>query len=228
MATSNVSVLTSFLTAPKALNLPSSLATQRNRTKKDLENLVAQLEESIATEVAQREGLANELQAAMDNIAQLKAAAIAAAATHERAMFEAIAKANAANAAATAATAAAAAAAAAADGPPVPRPTGNVRHLQEWSGLSKEDYRAVQRTIRNLVIIANLDWTDDFRRQNAENLARLYRAAREEHPVLKRFQNNWLTAELAKQFLQNKCKHAVKQGYVDRASIRTGTRRARR
>ncbi|KAI0763489.1 hypothetical protein BD413DRAFT_582814 [Trametes elegans] len=35
---------------------------------------------------------------------------------------------------------------------------------------------SMQRTIRSLVIMADLDWTEDFHRQNAENLARLYRA----------------------------------------------------
>ena len=93
-----------------------------------------------------------------------------------------------------------------------------------------------------------IDVTQDFRRHPAEDLARVYRAvsypvvavmlirlthllcaqAREAHPVLKRYENNWLTAELAKQFLQNRRKHAVRQGYIDRGNLKTSARSRRR
>lgn len=39
-----------------------------------------------------------------------------------------------------------------------------------------------------------------------------------------RFQNNWVTAELAKQFLQNRRKHAVRKGYIDRNTLKTSAR----
>lgn len=75
----------------------------------------------------------------MDNIARLEAAATAAATTHAEAMAAAVAH----------------AAAAAAPRPVEPerepamaivnRPTGGqIRHLQELSGLSRADYKAVQ------------------------------------------------------------------------------------
>ncbi len=41
-----------------------------------------------------------------------------------------------------------------------------------------------QRTIRSLVVRAQLDWTEDFRRQDSERLATLFRAARTYPPVL--------------------------------------------
>ncbi|KAI0645016.1 hypothetical protein C8Q79DRAFT_969142 [Trametes meyenii] len=56
----------------------------------------------------------------------------------------------------------------------------------------------------------------------------LFKQAADDHPILKRFQNSWLTAELAKQYLQNKRRHAVKRGYIDRAQIKTARRGARR
>ncbi|KAH9889498.1 hypothetical protein C8Q73DRAFT_161502 [Cubamyces lactineus] len=181
-----------------------------------------------------REAMNHELQSARENIAQLQAAAVAAAAAREEAVAAAAAAQEMAVAAAVAeaqqAAAAAAAAAAMAGGmqndlPPVPKPTGrNLRGLEALSGMTRADYKAVQRSIRNLVVMANLDWKEDFRRQNAENLARLYRVARDEHPILRRFQNSWLTAELVKQFLQNKRKYAVKQGYIDRESLKTARR----
>lgn len=39
-------------------------------------------------------------------------------------------------------------------------------------------HNSFQRTIRSLVIRAVLDWTDDFRHQDAEKMATLFRAVR--------------------------------------------------
>ncbi|KAJ2985602.1 hypothetical protein NUW54_g10099 [Trametes sanguinea] len=80
--------------------------------------------------------------------------------------------------------------------------------------VSHEDYAEIQRTIRSLVIRSQLDWTDDFRRQDADKMANLFRAARKAHPVLRRYVNNWATAAIARQYMQNKRKHAYKQGYI--------------
>ncbi|KAI0326295.1 hypothetical protein GY45DRAFT_1363980 [Cubamyces sp. BRFM 1775] len=206
-----------------------------NMLKKDLEIMVTRLEESLNEGREERDRLQADLQSARDTIQELEAAMATAATTHEEAMAAALAAAERAEqAAATAAARATAerahAQANAADAereaaaPPIPKPSGAMRGLEALSGLSRQDYMAVQRTIRNLVVIANLDWKEDFRRQNAESLARLYRAARDQHPILKRFQNSWLTAALAKQFLQNKRKHAVKNGYIDRDSLKTARR----
>lgn len=94
--------------------------------------------------ISERTGIAGELKAALDDIARLRAAAAAAAADHEQALAAAQAQADAAAAAATAAFAAAAGPGAAANAPPVPKRTGGVRYLRNLSGLSKEDYQAVQ------------------------------------------------------------------------------------
>ncbi|KAI0643488.1 hypothetical protein C8Q79DRAFT_979272, partial [Trametes meyenii] len=57
---------------------------------------------------------------------------------------------------------------------------------------------------------------------------RLFQQASDDHPILKQFQNSWFTAELAKQSLQTKRRHAVKRGYIDRAQIKTARGGARR
>lgn len=38
--------------------------------------------------------------------------------------------------------------------------------------------------------------------------------ARKAHPVLRRYSNNWASAAIARQYMQNKHKHAYKQGYI--------------
>ncbi|THH18138.1 hypothetical protein EUX98_g9004 [Antrodiella citrinella] len=126
---------------------------------------------------------------------------------------------EAANATLTAAAAAAHALAAqggpGADVPPgsVPRPHGRF-NIRDAMGVDHEQYKSIQRTVRDLIIQAQVDWTDDFRRQDPTNLARLYKAAIQVHPVLARYYRHWATAELAKQYMANKRKHAYKNAYI--------------
>ncbi|KAJ8468537.1 hypothetical protein ONZ51_g9570 [Trametes cubensis] len=94
------------------------------------------------------------------------------------------------------------------DLPEIARPAGSGWSIRESMDMNRADYAEVQRTIRGLVIRAQLDWTEDFRRQDADKLATLFRAARKAHPVLRRYINNWATAAIAKQYMQNKRKHA--------------------
>lgn len=81
--------------------------------------------------------------------------------------------------------------------PEVPRPTGTGWSIREAMDLSQQDYAEIQvsmrlygmniseayhessstqRTVRSLVIRAQLDWTEDFRRQDPEKLATFFRA----------------------------------------------------
>ncbi|KAI0826956.1 hypothetical protein BC628DRAFT_1418998 [Trametes gibbosa] len=90
------------------------------------------------------------------------------------------------------------------------------------------DYAEIQCTIRSLVIRSQLDWTDDFRRQDTDKLATMFRAARKAHPILRRFVNNWATAAIARQYMQNKRKHAYKQGYIKKRSNATDWTHQRR
>ncbi|KAI0371380.1 hypothetical protein BV20DRAFT_1112709 [Pilatotrama ljubarskyi] len=98
--------------------------------------------------------------------------------------------------------------------PEIPRPTGTGWSIREAMEVDHADYAEIQRTIRSLVIRSQLDWTDDFRRQDPDRLATFFRAARKAHPVLRRYMNNWAAAAIARQYMQNKRKHAYKQGYI--------------
>ncbi|PIL28577.1 hypothetical protein GSI_08618 [Ganoderma sinense ZZ0214-1] len=109
--------------------------------------------------------------------------------------------------------------------PLIPRPSGSGWSIQESMQVTKPEYAEIQRTIRSLVVRAVLDWTDDFRRQDADKMAKMFRAARAAHPILARYSNNWATAAIACQYMQNKRKHAYKQGYISkRRAHRAGDR----
>ncbi|KAI0714183.1 hypothetical protein C8T65DRAFT_738856 [Cerioporus squamosus] len=191
-----------------------SAQSKRAPTKKDLEILVADLQSKLSLETEHEYTLSSSL------VPEFKINAVKESITRlEVELAEATQRAQDAAAAAAVPPQAQAQAL-----PTIPKPAGVLRNLEELSGLSHADYKAVQRTVRNLVVRADLDVTQDFRRQCPESLAKLYKAAREEHPILRRFQNNWMTAELAKQFLQNRRKHAVRQGYIDRAFLKTSPR----
>ncbi|TFK82782.1 hypothetical protein K466DRAFT_568231 [Polyporus arcularius HHB13444] len=182
-------------------------------TKRDLEILVADLQSKLTLETEQRGALAAELDTAKGTITRL-----------ETELAETTQRAQDAAAAAAAVAAAAPPQAQVQDMPTIPKPLGTLRKLEELSGLSHADYKAIQRSVRNLAVRADLDVTQDFRRQSPESLAKLYKAAREEHLILKRFQNNWMTAELTKRFLQKRRKHAVRQGYINRAFLKMSAR----
>ncbi|KAI1784308.1 hypothetical protein LXA43DRAFT_1101527 [Ganoderma leucocontextum] len=91
--------------------------------------------------------------------------------------------------------------------------------IQESMGLDGQDelYGNIQKYIHILVPTCGIDWKQDFRVQSADNLSKLYRAARKEYPLLKRFKNDWATAELLKMYLQNSREHARTRGYLPRA-----------
>ncbi|KAI8998958.1 hypothetical protein BD414DRAFT_533757 [Trametes punicea] len=102
----------------------------------------------------------------------------------------------------------------------IPRPKPQKgRHIRIRQGMRIDlsDYKAIQRTIRKLVVKVSLDWTKDFRLQDAEKLAMLYSLARQAYPVLGRYEDNWATAELAKQYMQNARSHARSEGYLEKA-----------
>ncbi|KAI0369834.1 hypothetical protein BV20DRAFT_967527 [Pilatotrama ljubarskyi] len=170
-----------------------------NLTKKQLEALVADLQKDVESLTLARAEADDNLRVAQTTIQeQLEAltAAQAQAAAAEETAAAAIARATAAEEARAAlqtqleqATTAAAAAnqqAAAPDfGPDIQRPTGSGWSIREAMELDPPDDHENdtyapddQRTVRSLVIRAQLDWTDDFRRQDADKLATLFRAVR--------------------------------------------------
>lgn len=84
-----------------------------------------------------------------------------------------------------------------------------------------------QRDVRDLVHTARLDMKLDYRKQNVSNLGNLftvvrlnrwmvrasanYEQARDIHPYLARFENDWATADIVKQYLRNRRKYVARQ-----------------
>ncbi|PIL25593.1 hypothetical protein GSI_11341 [Ganoderma sinense ZZ0214-1] len=192
-------------------------------TKKDLERIVGELRTEVSTLTEDRQKIADELTAAQ--------AALAAAEVQIVTAQEATAAAEAARDLLQQQLDEAAAAQAPLgpsnqlNGPQIPRPSGPSWSIRESMQVTPSEYAEIQRTVRSLVIWASLDWTDDFRRQDPDKLATLFRAAHAAHPILQRYTNNWATAAIARQYMQNKHKHAYKQGYISkRRAHRVGDR----
>jgi len=95
----------------------------------------------------------------------------------------------------------------------IARPSGRASPYKNM-GVSRSKYRACQRIIHDLVIKSGLDITEDFRRLDSEKLGILFAAAKKAQPVLKRYENNWATAAIARQYIQNKRKHGYRNGYI--------------
>ncbi|KAI0666536.1 hypothetical protein C8Q78DRAFT_1082815 [Trametes maxima] len=202
-----------------------------NLTKKQLESLVENLQRDIESLTLARSQVDNELQAARETIREQIEALEAARAVAATAREEVTAANTAREALETQLTVANAAAARVGNTQPVAtadehaeelaqiaRPPGSGWSIREAMDVDRVDYADIQRTVRSLVIRSQLDWTEDFRRQDADKMATMFRAARKAHPVLRRYIGNWATAAIAKQYMQNKRKHAYKQGYIKKRS----------
>ncbi|KAL1751511.1 hypothetical protein FB107DRAFT_278609 [Schizophyllum commune] len=73
-------------------------------------------------------------------------------------------------------------------------------------------YLAILRRVRDLVTGAQVDCVAGWRKLRDEEKAKIYRAARETAPYLKRFVNDWATEEIAKRFLSNRRQHLYDVG----------------
>ncbi|KAJ7848002.1 hypothetical protein B0H14DRAFT_2356918, partial [Mycena olivaceomarginata] len=92
--------------------------------------------------------------------------------------------------------------------------------LQSAMGLAddRDLFQAIlfQRSVHTNVVRTNIDFTIDFRRQDPAKLAAVYKLVRNSSPFLsrERFPLDWAIAEITKQFLRKKRKHAVRRGYI--------------
>ncbi|EPQ54398.1 hypothetical protein GLOTRDRAFT_111248 [Gloeophyllum trabeum ATCC 11539] len=102
---------------------------------------------------------------------------------------------------------------------PVLKPKGSAGQgicLIEVMGLQDdvEQYNTILRDVRDLVHSAQLDWTVDYREQPMADLGNLFAVARQRHPILARFKNDWVTSEIVKQFMRNRRKFAYRKGVL--------------
>ncbi|KAF9233656.1 hypothetical protein BU15DRAFT_79904 [Melanogaster broomeanus] len=89
---------------------------------------------------------------------------------------------------------------------------GESERLQRAMKLqdNKAEYLCIA-TIHWLSSCVGLDYNLKLAQQPVAALGKLFRLVHKHHPVLERFQNDWATAQLVKQFLQNKCKQENKK-----------------
>ncbi|KAG1898840.1 uncharacterized protein F5891DRAFT_1190322 [Suillus fuscotomentosus] len=98
----------------------------------------------------------------------------------------------------------------------IPWPTtANMRddgrgRLMRAMGLedARNQYISIQGDVHLLCAQVGLDFRTKYVHQPAEVLSKIFKLARREHPYLKQFQNDWATAEITKQYLQNKRKQS--------------------
>ncbi|GJF00483.1 hypothetical protein PsYK624_167710 [Phanerochaete sordida] len=111
----------------------------------------------------------------------------------------------------------------------VPKPKGTAGggkkgfHLQEEMGLEgsldgDRMYNMILATVRELAHAARLDLSRQYREVAAEDLSRIFSMARKIHPYLARFQNDWATAEILKQYLSSARRYGKRKGYFSCAS----------
>ncbi|KAF7332812.1 hypothetical protein MSAN_02432400 [Mycena sanguinolenta] len=105
----------------------------------------------------------------------------------------------------------------------IPRPAGsagNNFNIQNEMGLGRgaEDrlqYLAIMRNMRDLVLQAGINWEQPWAKTSAAQKEKLFAVARKRHPILERYQNDWATEELAKQYIKNKRRHGYRKGFLD-------------
>ncbi|KAJ7851748.1 hypothetical protein B0H13DRAFT_2359844 [Mycena leptocephala] len=105
----------------------------------------------------------------------------------------------------------------------IPRPRGTAGNdysteveMQLGDTADNHDaFKGIQRTLRDLVLQARINWEVQWSEVSAASKAQLYAVARERHPYLARFTNDWATEEIVKQYIKNKRRHAYKNGWLE-------------
>ncbi|KAN0139557.1 hypothetical protein V8E53_002586 [Lactarius tabidus] len=89
--------------------------------------------------------------------------------------------------------------------------------IQEGMGLlnNKPKYDAIRRLVRDLVGEVGINWEVPWAEIPAVKKSKLYQAAHEEAPFLKRFANDWPMQALAMQLLKNKRCHSYHCSYLE-------------
>ncbi|KAJ7017633.1 hypothetical protein C8F04DRAFT_1243941 [Mycena alexandri] len=89
-------------------------------------------------------------------------------------------------------------------------------NLRDAMGLEddQEEFLRIQDIVRTNCRRVNLDFTQDYRKQEPEKLAALFKLSRKDSDYLttKRFPLNWAQAEIVKQYLRNRRKYNVRKG----------------
>ncbi|KAJ7811663.1 hypothetical protein B0H14DRAFT_3879991 [Mycena olivaceomarginata] len=94
----------------------------------------------------------------------------------------------------------------------IPKPAGSSFNIQRAMHLGKSakdhaKYKALQRCLRDLTLRAGINWEKQWADVSAEVKGKFFAVARETHPILARYHNDWATEAIVKQ--RNKLAHAA-------------------
>ncbi|KAJ3494992.1 hypothetical protein NLJ89_g10700 [Agrocybe chaxingu] len=76
-------------------------------------------------------------------------------------------------------------------------------------------YTAILRSLRDLVLQSRINWELPWSQIPASEKSKLFQVARERHPVLKRYMNDWATEEIVKRYMKNKRAHHYASGWLE-------------
>ncbi|KAF9470410.1 hypothetical protein BDN70DRAFT_939735 [Pholiota conissans] len=76
-------------------------------------------------------------------------------------------------------------------------------------------YAALLRGLRDLVLNAGMNWEVGWREIPAVQKSKVFQVARDRYPILKRYVNDWATAEMVKQYIKNKRAHHYHNGWLE-------------
>ncbi|KAJ7028736.1 hypothetical protein C8F04DRAFT_52437 [Mycena alexandri] len=98
---------------------------------------------------------------------------------------------------------------------------GNDFNIQDEMGLGgcdedRQQYLTIMAETRDLVLEAGIKWEVPWSKTPAELKGKFYAVARERHPILKRYVNDWAAEELAKQFIKNRRRGAYRKQKLER------------
>ncbi|KAJ6544902.1 hypothetical protein B0H10DRAFT_2447815 [Mycena sp. CBHHK59/15] len=101
----------------------------------------------------------------------------------------------------------------------IPRPAGsagNNFNIEDAMGLGgcaadHDQYKALLHNVRDLTLQARVNWEQPWAKTPADVKAQLFAVARDRHPYLGRFVNDWATEEIVKQYIKNKRRHGYRQ-----------------
>ncbi|KAG6835495.1 hypothetical protein H0H93_000840, partial [Arthromyces matolae] len=82
------------------------------------------------------------------------------------------------------------------------------------SSKNAEFFKSIQRRLRDAAIGAHLDWTGRWSDIPMVDKAKFFLLMRNQIPYLKRFQNDWATEEIVKQYFANKRKNHYKNNWL--------------
>ncbi|KAH8799216.1 hypothetical protein DL96DRAFT_1564642 [Flagelloscypha sp. PMI_526] len=101
----------------------------------------------------------------------------------------------------------------------IPPPKESKFNLQEEMMLAgpkgsqnDEDYNAILRDMRELIVQANLDWTCPWQKISDTDKEGLYQVARSSIPYMAQFIDDWATEEMVKRIIKKKRSYAYKKG----------------